>query len=184
MSNIIHTPNEPDLTPASDDLPADVEATSPASEGDLFPSDAELTSTPARTAKKSTRTSKAPAKVAARKTKQISVRKQLAAKTPTPKTTKRTGTPRGQGYVSHEWERKSEDKPCLACTSPYVHSKGFCSPCYNAARRPLKQGLKGQALVNAVKERRSFPVTAADKARASREKKGATTAAKKEAATA
>ena len=52
--------------------------------------------------------------------------------------------------ADHAHERKS-DKPCLGCGGPYVHSGGFCSRCYNLARKPKAEGKKGDELVAAVK---------------------------------
>jgi hypothetical protein len=54
--------------------------------------------------------------------------------------------------AEHAHERKSE-KPCLSCGSEYVHSVGFCSACYNVARKPKAEGKKGDELVEAVKAR-------------------------------
>lgn len=82
------------------------------------------------------------------------------APAPAPAPVKRTRAPKGQGYANHSFERKSEDLPCKACGEPYLHAKGFCSSCYNAARKPLKQGKTGAALIAAVRKSRGLPENA------------------------
>lgn len=92
-----------------------------------------------------------------------------------PEPVRKTRAPKGQGYANHDFERKSEDFPCKACNEPYLHSRGFCSKCYNSARKPFKAGLQGQALINAVKIARKIEVTASDKAKATKEVKSKVT---------
>lgn len=61
---------------------------------------------------------------------------------------------KGMGYQAHAYERVSETFPCIACGDTHVHSKRMCSTCYNLARKPMKDGERGLALVRTVRGKR------------------------------